>query len=278
MKTKVRLLQFVVSFTLILLTMGAILVVLGIFNEGLHWDIFGPQLQAVLYGVFGSCMALAGFGMAMTFIIAIQESLKDFKKFVQSRTNQEETQDAARPAYLLRMLSVVLFMAVLVGVCALVNHFVLSRRCDVFKRLAGEQVHNFEKTIVANMEAFSAPPTNNVPRDLYDVLKTLDDLDFIDQATLFMPDPAEASLLWNFHARGQSYTNIHGFTRFYVAKDFERAIQKALAGNTADLDRMNSGNHFVWYAVLPGANQKARAVVRIDGDRGQSFRDYSLGQ
>jgi hypothetical protein len=80
MKTRVRLLNFVVSFTLILLGAGAMLVVLGIFNEGLHWDIFSPRLEAVLYGVFGSCMALAGFGMAMTLIIAIQESVKDFKR------------------------------------------------------------------------------------------------------------------------------------------------------------------------------------------------------
>src|SRR5438046_1024829 len=103
MKSKVRLLNFVVSFTLILLTVGAILVVLGIFNEGLKGNIFGPRLQAVLYGVFGSCMALAAFGVAMTVIIAIQESVKDFKRFVQSRTNQEEIRDATKPAYLVRM-------------------------------------------------------------------------------------------------------------------------------------------------------------------------------
>ena len=96
MKSKVRLLSLVVSFTLILLTIGAALVVLGIFNEALKWDIFGPKLEAVLYGVFGSCMALAGFGVAMTIIIAMQESVRDFKKFVQARTNQEETPDAPR--------------------------------------------------------------------------------------------------------------------------------------------------------------------------------------
>ena len=62
MKSKVRLMSLVVSFTLILLAIGATLVVLGLFNEALHWDIFGPRLEAFLYGLFGSCMALAAFG------------------------------------------------------------------------------------------------------------------------------------------------------------------------------------------------------------------------
>jgi hypothetical protein len=245
--------------------MGAVLVVLGIFNAGLRWDIFGPRLQAVLYGVFASCMALAGFGVAMTFIIAVQESVKDFKKFVQSRTNQEETRDATRPAYLVRMAGVVLLMGLLVGFCALANHFVLSERCRVFKRLAREQVGNFEGKIAGTVQTFSAPPTNNVSPDLYDVLKTLRDLEFIGQATLYVPDPVETSLLWSFHARWEGYTNTYGFTRFYVAKDFERAIQNAFAGSAADLERLNSKNEFVWYAPLSGSDRNIRAVVRIDG-------------
>ena len=65
MKSKIRLMSLVVSFTLILLTVGAMLVVLGIFNAALSWDIFGPRLEALLYGVFGSCMALAAFCGAM---------------------------------------------------------------------------------------------------------------------------------------------------------------------------------------------------------------------
>ncbi len=36
------------SVTLILLAIGAVLVVLGIFNEALNWDIFGPRLEAFL--------------------------------------------------------------------------------------------------------------------------------------------------------------------------------------------------------------------------------------
>lgn len=277
MKSKVRLISLVVSFTLILLTIGAVLVVLGIFNGALNWDIFGPKLEAILYGVFGSCMALAGFGIAMAVIISMQESVRDFKKFVQSRTNQEETPDAPRRIYAARMLSVVVVMVFLVALCALINHVVLSQRCKVFKRLVSEQVGNFESKIGSLVGAFSAPPQNNVPQDLYDVVKTLDNLDFIDQTTLYIPDPVESTAMWGYTA-WRAYTNSDGFARFFVAKDFEKAMRKAVDGSTADLDEINARNEFVWYKLVSGEKGTAKAVVRIDGNSHQSFREYRLGQ
>lgn len=277
MKSKVRLLSLVVSFTLILLTIGAILVVLGIFNETLNWDIFGPKLEAFLYGVFGSCMALAGFGVAMAVIISMQESVRDFKKFVQTRTNQEEIPDATKRTYAARMLGVVAVMAVLVGLCALIDHIVLTQRCKVFKRLVSEQVGNFQPKIVGIVGAFAAPPRSDVPRDLYDVVKTLDDLDFINRTTLYIPDPAETSAMWGYTA-WRDYTNADGFARFFVAKDFEKAMRRAVDGSTADLDQINARNEFIWYKALSGEDGKAEAVVRIDGNSRQSFREYRLGQ
>lgn len=277
MKSKVRLLSLVVSFTLILLTISAVLVVLGIFNAALNWDIFGPKLEALLYGVFGSCMALAAFGIAMAVIISMQESVRDFKKFVQARIHQEATPDAPKRIYAARMLGVVVLMAFLVAFCALINHVVLSQRSKVFKRLAAEQVSNFEPKIVRLVEAFPAPPQDNVPRDLYDVMKTLDNLDFINRATLYVPDPAESTAMWGYTA-WRAYTNVDGFARFFIAKDFEKAMRKAADGSAADLDEINARNEFVWYKVLSGENGTAKGVVRIDGNSRQSFREYRLGQ
>jgi hypothetical protein len=277
MKSKVRLLSLVVSFTLILLTIGAALVVLGIFNEALKWDIFGPKLEAILYGVFGSCMALAGFGVAMTIIIAMQESVRDFKKFVQARTNQEETPDAPRRTYAMRMLAVVAVMAILVALCALINHVVLAQRCHVFKRLAGEQTGNFQNKLAEIVATFSAPPRHHVSRDLYDVVKAIDGLEFVTRATLYIPDPTEAAAMWGYTA-WREYSNADGFARFYVAKDFEKAMRNAVDGNPADLDRINARNEFIWYRLLTNAAGKPKAVVRIDGNSHQSFREYSLGK
>jgi hypothetical protein len=278
MKSKVRLLSLVVSFTLILLTIGATLVVLGIFNTALKWDIFGPKLEAVLYGLFGSCMALAGFGVAMTVIIAIQESVRDFKKLVQARTNQEDTPDAPKRTYAARMLAAVVIMAVLVGLCALINHIVLTQRCKVFKRLASEQVGNFGNKIIGIVDAFRAPPQDNVPRDLYDVIKSMDNLDFVERTTLYIPDPAEATAMWGFTAWREAYSNADGFARFYVAKDFEKAMRKAVDGHPADMEQMNMRNEFTWYSLVTASDGRSKAVIRIDGDRRQSFREYRLGE
>lgn len=277
MKSKVRLLSLVVSFTLILLTIGAALVVLGIFNEALNWDIFGPRLEAFLYGVFGSCMALAGFGVAMAVIISMQESVRDFKKFVQSRINQEETPDAPKRTYAARILGIVAIMAVLVALCALIDHLVLSQRCKVFKHLAAEQVGNFQPKIVGLVGGFSAPPQSNVPRDLYDVVKTLDNLDFINRATLYIPDPTEPAAMWGYTA-WRDYTNADGFARFYIAKDFEKAMRQALDGSASDLEQINGRNEFIWYKLLTNENGTGKAVLRIDGNSHQSFREYRLGQ
>lgn len=278
MKSRVRLLSLVVSLTLILLAIGAALVVLGIFNEALDWDIFGPRLEALLRGVFGSCMALAGFGVAMTAIIAIQESVRDFKRFVQARTSEPEAPDAPKRAYAARMGAVVGVMAVLVALCALANHLVLTQRCGVFKRLAAEQFGSFEKRITAHVTAFTAPPQSHVPRDLYDVVRTIDDLEFVVRTTLYIPDAQEPAAMWGFTAWRGVYTNADGFARFYVAKDFEKAMRRALDGDPGDLQRINARNEFIWYKVLSASGGTARAVVRIDGDSRHSFREYRLGK
>jgi hypothetical protein len=278
MKSRIRLLNLMVSSTLILLAVGAVLVVLGIFNTALKWDIFGPKLEAVLYGVFGSCMALAAFGVAMTGIVALQESVKDFKRFVQSRTQEEPVPDAPRRAYAARMALVIVVMGCLVGLCALANHAVLSSRCVTFKRLTREQLINFEKRIVGQLETLPAPPQNNVPRDLYDVIRTIDHLDFVSRTTLYVADPAEPGAMWGFTAWRDFYTNSDGFARFYIAKDFEKAMRRALDGDASTLDRINGKREFTWYKVLASADGKAKGIVRVDGDSRQSFRDYRLGE
>ncbi len=278
MKSKIRLMSLVVSFTLILLTIGAMLVVLGIFNAALNWDIFGPRLEAFLYGVFGSCMALAAFGVAMTVILALQESVRDFKRLVQARTSQTETVEAPRRAYAARMLYVVLAMACLVALCNGINHVVLAKRCGVFKRLAAEQVGNFQARIAGLVGAFTAPPPDNVPRDLYDVIRTVDNLEFVNTATLYLPDPTEATAMWGYTAWRSAYSNCDGFARFYVAKDFEKAMRQAVDGEATALDDINARNEFSWYQPLTGADGRPLAVLRIDGNPRHSFREYRLGK
>ncbi|MGB3514409.1 MAG: hypothetical protein WBA93_35395 [Microcoleaceae cyanobacterium] len=47
MSKKVKLLSLTVAITIFLLIIGTTLVVLGIFDEILNWDIFSSQVEAV---------------------------------------------------------------------------------------------------------------------------------------------------------------------------------------------------------------------------------------
>ena len=213
----------------------------------------------------------------MSAIIAMQESVKDFKRFVQARTQEPAEADAPRRSYAARMLAIVAVMAFLVATCAAVNHWVLKHRCGVFKKLAAEQVANFEPQLVAQVEQFSAPPQSDVPRQLYDLVKTIDNLEFVARTTLYIPDPAESNAIWGFTAWRSAYSNADGFAKFYIAKDFEKAMRKALDGNGSKTSDINSRNKFVWYKVLNTREGESKAIVRVDGNSSANFREYRLG-
>lgn len=52
----------------------------------------------------------------------------------------------------------------------------------------------------------------------------------------------------------------------------------AVDGSTGDLNQINDRNEFIWYKLLSGEDGKGKAVLRIDGNSHQSFREYRLGQ
>src|SRR5262249_32603250 len=82
-RDRIRLLSLVVTATVLLLAGSAVLAVLGIFNGSLHWDIFSPEVEKVLYGLFGSCVALAAFGVATSFVLGIQEVVLAFRRLAE---------------------------------------------------------------------------------------------------------------------------------------------------------------------------------------------------
>ncbi len=108
-------------------------------------------------------------------------------------------------------------------------------------------------------------------------MSSLDNLDFVNRTTVYVPDPAEPSAMRGYTA-WRAYTNEDGFARFFAAKDFEKAMRRAVDGSTEDLDELNDRNDFVWFRLLPGESGKPNAVIRIDGNSHQSFREYRLGQ
>lgn len=277
MKKRIKLLTLVVQGTIILLSIAAALIVVGIFNESLKWDIFGPKIEALLYGMFGSCIALACVGVAMTLVLGVQEIVKAFQSIRQTTSGPSDSPaDASRGTYLKCLAGLVIVTAVLVSALAVVNHTVQKHRSKVFKHLVTGQMKSFEGRLAALLASLEAPPRNHVPRDLHDFINTLDDLSFVNKTTLYLPDLKDKSAMWGYTA-WREYREEDGFAHFFVAKDFEHAIAKGLEGSPAELDALNEQTGFIWYFLVKNADGRPVGVIRIDGNSRENFREYKLG-
>lgn len=278
MKRRIRMLTLVVHATALLLALAAALVVVGIFNEALDWDLFGPKLEAILTGVFGGSIALASAGVALTVVLGIQEIVRAFRALPKAPGADEAdaAPEATRWGYARAMAWILVGFAVLIGALALANGRVLAHRTATFKRIAAEQVGNFEPKLAARVAALGAPPRSAVDKELYDLIRTLDGLTFVERSTLYVPDPEDPAALWGYTA-WRDYKTEDGFARFFVAKDFEKALAAALRGDGAGLDRLNAEKNFTAYRTLRGADGKPVGVLRIDGNPRENFREYRLG-
>lgn len=278
MKRRIRMLTLVVHATALLVALAAALVVVGIFNESLDWDLFGPKLEAILVGIFGGSIALAAAGVALTVVLGIQEIVRAFRALPKA-TGADEADaapEATRWGYVRVMAGILAGFAVLVGALALANGRVLAHRTATFKKIAAEQVGNFEPKLAARVAALGAPPRSAVDKELYDLIRTLDGLSFVQRGTLYVPDPEDPAALWGYTA-WRDYKTDDGFARFFVAKDFEKAMAAALRGESAELDRLNAEKNFTLYRALRDGDGKPVGVLRIDGNSRENFREYRLG-
>jgi hypothetical protein len=48
------------------------LVVLGVFNQQLRWDILSPQAEAMFYGIFFSAVLLSIFSVTIAFVLGLK--------------------------------------------------------------------------------------------------------------------------------------------------------------------------------------------------------------
>ncbi len=278
MKHGIRLLSLTVGATLVLLTIAGILIVVGIFNDALNWDIFGPKVEAFLYGIFGSSIALACVGVAMTIVLGTQEIVKAFRSLQQQRSTQvaEKTIEASKSTYAKYLLYAVISLAMLVTLLALVNHGVQRHRSGVFKRLAAEHMIHFQPKLSELVIPLSSPPREHISHDLHDLIKTLDSLSFVSKTTLYLPDPNDESAMWGYTARRQ-YDKKEGFARFFVAKEFEKAMAKSISGDEEELIELNEEMGFTWYSLVMNKEAKPIAVLRITGNSRENFREYLFG-
>ena len=100
-------LTLAVTATAFLLCAGAFLVVLGIFNETLGWDIFSPRVEAVLWGVFFSSVTLGCFGATLSAVLGIHRIAASIRALGPGMSGPE----SPRRKYVARLLWISVLMA-----------------------------------------------------------------------------------------------------------------------------------------------------------------------
>ncbi len=278
MRRRIKLLSLTVATTITLLIVGATLVVLGIFDEILYWDIFSSQVEAVLSGIFFASVALSLFGVAITFVLGIQEIVHAISTLQRSRgiEDPQPVPEAPKTTYLLYMAGIVAVFAGLISVLSWVNHRITVHRSKVFKRIATEQIQDLQNKFVQQVAQLTPPPPQkNVPTTLDELIRSVEKLSFVNNLTLYLPDVQDDSAIWNYSSWG-SYNKDKGFNRSFVAKEYEKGIQAALQGKPELLNEINDQTGFTWYYVVKNAQKKPIAVLRIDGNSQENFREYRL--
>jgi len=282
MKSPIKLLSLVVRATVLLLTGSAILVVLSIFNASLHWDIFSPAAEKVLYGIFGSFVALGAFGAAISVVLGIQELVTSFRRLVdRAHPETAASVEAPRKSYVLALAAVLVLLVLIIGGFGLANRRITAHRIEVFKLIAQDQMEQLGPRLATEVAGIPKPCDSCGTSTLVQLFDTMAGLSFVRNATLYMADPDDDTVLWRYPAEGiysvRDASQQSKMVRFFIAKDDDRAVKLALQGDPAWINQKNGGAGFVWYHVVHDAQGHNRGVLVIDGNANESFRDYTAG-
>jgi hypothetical protein len=278
MRSQIKLLSLVVRATVILLVCSAVLVVLGIFNASLDWDIFSPAAEKILYGIFGSLVALAGFGAAISVVLGIQEMVSSVRRLVDKAhpENAPTAPEAPRRRYTLALAGVLILLIITVGVFSTANRKVTAHRIAVFKLVAQDQMRQLGPSLATEVAAIEKPCETCVPPAMVQFFRTLRGLSFLSETTLYLADPGDDQVLWRFDS-ANAYSDLPKMERFFIAKDDDRAVKLALAGDPAWIHQKNGGDSFTWYHLVKDTQGRNRAVLVIEGNQRESFREYAAG-
>jgi hypothetical protein len=278
MRGKVNLLSLTVWMTVWLLLVGAVLVVLGVFNQQLRWDIFSPQLEAVLYGIFTSSIILSIFGVAIAFVLGIKRIVDAVEALERKGSLNAELAGpkARRLTYAGYMLGIFTAFAALIGVLGMVDHQVQVHRTGVFKQIASEQMQRLSQRFIPPLSQLKTTPvtTKINPQALREVMTAFRELPFVREAKLYLPDAHDKSALWRYTSYSLDPKGQVVFQRFLVVKQFEEAILRSLNGNSKDLNELNQRIDLAWYQTIKDSQGKPLAVLKIEGNPSENFREY----
>ncbi|ERT09592.1 hypothetical protein M595_0264 [Lyngbya aestuarii BL J] len=277
MRRRIKILSFTVATTIALLLVGATLVVLGIFDEILNWDIFSAKVEAVLTGIFWASVVLSIFGVAITFVLGIQEIVRAIGS-LQRHPDIESSNvvpEAPKTTYLLYMVGLVSVFSALIAALSVINNRITVHRSQVFKEIAAEQMQKLQTKWVQQVSQITTPPRNNVPISLHELIQSVVKLSFVNNMTLYLPDTEDKTVIWSYNSWG-TYNKDNGFDRTFVAKEYEQAIQAAFLGRPELLQVINDRTGFTWYYVVKTPQDKSIAILKINGNAQENFREYRL--
>ncbi len=271
MSTEKSFLQLVVRCTLTLLFIASFLIVLGIFNATMDWDIFGPKVEAVLFAIFWSCVVLSGCGVAITLVVGTLEISQSITALAKDQRECRDIRSGATTAWII---AVFVITALTLGGLSFANCQVQKHRTTVFKRLAKENA----KTLMMRTATALTENRNkeHISRELYAALRALEGLSFVKSVTLYFPDPADNALL-KAHNPKTSYKSDQSFCVILAARDYEKAVFKALSGDSSELTRMNNQADFTFYFTIFDDTPSPVGVLKIEGNSRENFREYKLG-
>ncbi|MEM6252450.1 MAG: hypothetical protein AAF821_05955 [Cyanobacteria bacterium P01_D01_bin.156] len=267
--------RLVIRTTAILLSIGAVLVIVGLFDAFLGWNIFSQSVENFLYGVFFSCLVLAGVGIALSFVLGLLEIVEIMRASHEGRV----LPPPPRLGYFAKRS--VLGVSALVGLLialSLVNAGVQEHRQGVFRQLVQQQTQQLSPKIASFLPSDLAAPTAS--SQLQQAFETLTRSELVWSATLYLPDPSDTDALWYYNNQtrysvpdNQSENEIP-FERLFVAKRLEELISNAFEGQQESLENYNKTNSFVW--LEPIEQNNVQGVIYLEGNSEADLRDYSL--
>ncbi len=276
MKNKVKIFPLTVGITSFSILASTLLVIVGTFDSWLEWDIFSSQLEKVLIAIFGSTIALAGFGFCLTIVLGTLEIVRSFNRRYEGNdpNGQGHIGKSGKLLYFRYIVMIMLFVALVIGGLHYTNYTITLKRNVVFKETVQQQIVELADRFSELFNNVAITQSSHVPVSYYELLTTLENQSFIRQATMYFPDQADKQAMWGYKPWGNKYSKEDGFSRFFITRDFEKAMEKAIAGDAADLDRLNQEAEFTWYHQVKNQGEETIAILRIDGNEKESFRGY----
>ena len=175
MRSRFKLLSLTVGATVVLLAASSLLVVLGIFDDHLGWDLFSPEAEKVLYGLFFTCLALGGFGAAISIVLGVQEVVKSLRRMIEAARPgaAEPVREVSRRGYFAVVAAFLIVLAATVGAFNAANGRVEAKRLATFKLIVRDEMRQLGPHLDGEIAKIPAPCATCGTPTLWELHRTL---------------------------------------------------------------------------------------------------------